>query len=59
MRFLSDLPLLVVGFAVVAFLIKLFVSLRVAGRVPDLQELDDKESGVSNTDRAAAGIRTE
>lgn len=59
MWFLSDLPLLVVGIVVAAFLIKLFVSLRVAGKVPDWQELDDKESGASNTDRAAAGIRTE
>jgi hypothetical protein len=58
MWLLSHLPLLVVGIAVVAFLIKLFVSLRVAGKVPDWQELDGKESGISNTERAAAGIRT-
>jgi hypothetical protein len=58
MWFLSHLPLLVVGIAVVALLIKLFVSLRVAGKVPDWQELDGNESGISNTDRAAAGIRT-
>jgi hypothetical protein len=59
MWFLSHLPLLVVGIAVVAFLIKLFVSLRVAGKVPDWQELDGNESGISNIDRTAAGIRTE
>ena len=57
MWFLSHLPLLVVGIAVLAFLIKLYASLRVAGRVPDWQELDAKESGISNTDRAAVGIR--
>jgi hypothetical protein len=59
MWFLLRLPLLVVGIAVVAFLIKLFVSLRVAGKVPAWQELDGNESGISDTDRAAAGIRTE
>jgi hypothetical protein len=58
MWFLSHLPLLVVGITVVAFLIKLFVSLRVAGKLPDWQELDGQESGISNTDRAPAGIRT-
>jgi hypothetical protein len=58
MWFFSHLPLLVAGIAVVAFLIKLFVSLRVAGKVLDWQELDGKESGISNTERAAAGIRT-
>jgi hypothetical protein len=58
MWFLSHLPLLVAGFAVLAFLIKLFVSLRVAGKVPDWQELDAKESGISNTERAAGGNRT-
>ncbi|HUC53593.1 MAG TPA: hypothetical protein VMR90_06085 [Candidatus Cybelea sp.] len=56
MRFLSDLSLFVVGIAVVAFLVKLFVSLRVAGKVPDWQELDGQEPEISHTDRAA-GIR--
>jgi hypothetical protein len=59
MWFLSHLPLLIVGIAVVAFLIKLYVSLRVARKLPDWQERDGKESGISNTDRTAAGIRTE
>jgi hypothetical protein len=59
MRFLSDLPLLVVGIAVAAFLIKLFVSLWVANKAPVLHELGDQEPGAVNTDRAAAGIRAE
>jgi hypothetical protein len=44
MRFLSDLPFLVVGIAVAAFLIKLFVSLRVASKGP---EPGDEEPGAN------------
>jgi hypothetical protein len=47
MRFLSDLPLLVVGIAVAAFLIKLFVSLRAASRGPVWQEPGDEEPGAN------------
>ena len=46
MWFLSDLLFVVVGIAGAAFLIKLFVSLRMAGKVPDWRELDGK--GVGN-----------
>ena len=59
MWILSHLPLLVVGIAVAAFLIKLFVSLRVAGKVSDWRERDGSESSISNTDRAAAGNGTQ
>jgi hypothetical protein len=59
MRFLSDLPWLVVGIVVAAFFIELFVSLRAVNKAPDWQELDDNESGATDADRAAAGVRTE
>lgn len=59
MQFLSDLPFLVVGIAVAVFLIKLLVSLRVASKGPVWQEPGDEEPRATNTDRAAAGIRTE
>jgi hypothetical protein len=56
MGFLSDLPLLVVGIAVAAFLIKLFVSLRVVGKAPVWQEFGDEEPRTLNTDQPAAGV---
>ena len=59
MRFLSELSWLVVGTVVAAFLIELFVSLRAVSKPPDWQELDDNASGATDTDRAAAGVRTE
>ena len=59
MRLLSDLSWLVVGTVVAAFFIELFVSLRAVNKAPDWQELDDHESGAPDTDRAAAGVRTE
>jgi hypothetical protein len=59
MRFLSDLPWLVVGIVVAAFFIELFVSLRAVNKAPDWQELDDNESGATDADRAAASVRTE
>jgi len=59
MRLLSDLSWLVVGTVVAAFFIELFVSLRAVSKAPDWQELDDDESGATDTDRAAAGVRTE
>jgi len=59
MRFLSDLPLLVVGIAIAAFLIKLFVSLRVASKAPVWQESGDHEPETANNDRPTAGICTE
>jgi hypothetical protein len=52
MRFLSDLSWLVVGTVVAAFFIELFVSLRAVNKAPDWQELDDNESGATDTDRA-------
>jgi hypothetical protein len=58
MRFLAYLPLLVVGIAVAAFLVKLFVSLRVVSR-PVWQEPGDEEPEATNMDSAAAGIRAE
>jgi hypothetical protein len=57
MRFLAYLPLLVVGIAVAAFLVKLFVSLRVVSR-PVWQEPGDEEPQATNMD-SAAGIRSE
>jgi hypothetical protein len=45
MRFLPYLPFLVVGIAVAAFLIKLFVSLRVVGKRPTWQEPGDEGAG--------------
>jgi hypothetical protein len=59
MRFLSDLPFLVAGIAVAAFLIKLFVSLRVVNKGPVWQEFGDEGPGATITDRAAAHIRAE
>jgi len=59
MRILSDLSWLVVGTVVAAFLIELFVSLRAVNKAPDWQELDDNVSGATDTDRAAADVRTE
>jgi hypothetical protein len=59
MWFFADLLLLLVGIAVAGFLIKLFVSLRVASKAPVWQELGDKEPGDTNSIQAAAGIRTE
>ncbi len=59
MRLLSDLSWLVVGTVVAAFLIELFVSLRAVNKAPDWEELDDNVSGATDTDRAAAGVRTE
>ena len=59
MRFLSELSWLVVGTVVAAFLIELFVSLRAVNKAPDWQELDDNVSGATDTDRAAADVRTE
>ena len=59
MSFLSDLPFVVIGIAVAVFLIKLFVSLRVANKAPVWQELGDKEPGAADADQATAGIRTE
>lgn len=59
MWFLSDLPFWIVGIAVVVFLIKLFVSLRVAHKAPVWEDHGDKEPAATNTDRAAAGIRTQ
>ena len=59
MRLLSDLSWLVVGTVVAAFLIELFVSLRAVNKAPDWQELDDNVSGATDTDRAAADVRTE
>jgi len=59
MRFLSHLSWLVIGTVVAAFLIELFVSLRAVNRAPDWQELDDNESGATDTDRPAAGVGTE
>jgi hypothetical protein len=59
MSFLSDLLFLVVGIAVATFLIKLFVSLRVASKGPVWQERGDEEPGATNTDRPDVGIRTE
>ncbi len=59
MHLISDLSWLVVGTVVAAFLIELFVSLRAVSKAPDWQELDDNVSGATDTDRAAAGVRTE
>ena len=59
MRILSDLSWLVVGTVVAAFFIELFVSLRAVNKAPDWQELDDNVSGATDTDRAAADVRTE
>ncbi len=59
MRLLSELSWLVVGTVVAAFLIELFVSLRAVNKAPDWQELDDNVSGATDTDRAAARVRTE
>jgi hypothetical protein len=59
MSFLLDLPFVVVGVAVAVFLIKLFVSLRVASKAPVWQELGDKEPGATDADQATARIRTE
>jgi hypothetical protein len=59
MRFLSDLPFIGVGFVVAVFLLKLFVSLRVASEAPAWQELGDQEPRDPNSNQAAAGIRTE
>ncbi len=59
MRILSDLSWLVVGTVVAAFFIELFVSLRAVNKAPDWQELDDHEPRGTDTDRAAAGVRTE
>ncbi len=53
MNFLADLFFLVVGIAVAAFLIKLFVSLRVASKGPVSHELDDTEPAATTTDPAA------
>jgi hypothetical protein len=59
MWFTSYLPFLIVGIAVVAFLIKLFVSLSVVSKAPDWQTLADPAPGATKTDRADAGIHTE
>jgi hypothetical protein len=59
MRFLSDLPFIVVGIVIAVFLIKLVVSLRVAGKAPVWQELGDREPRDANSNHATVGIHKE